>query len=344
MAIRSHKDWTRRDTLCGLAALLGAGVGGIPVRSAIAAAPLETTRIRLLYDPDVPILCQGPQYLAKEFLELEGFTDIHYEGFGDAVAEHDVLVDNRADIASGLASDLVVAIDSGEPIVVIAGLHAGCVEMFANDRVASIRDLAGKRIAVNAMGGPEQVFIASVIAYVGLDPTRDVEWAVEPSFKAWPDLLEAGEVDVVNAFPPQNLVLRERKVGHVILNTTLDDPWRHFFCCMISARQDFVRDNPVATKRVLRAFAKANQLCDLDRQGAAQRLVDWGVTDRYDYALTTLDEVPFGAWRTYDPNDTLRFFALRLREAGLVQNTPSAILERGTDFRFIDELRQELKT
>ena len=151
------------------------------------------------------------------------------------------------------------------------------------------------------------------------------------------------KVDVVNAFPPLNLELREKGIGHVILNTTTDDPWRHFFCCMVGARREFVEKYPIATKRALRALIKANQLCEADRERSARLLVERGATDRYDYALKTLEEVPYGAWRTFDPRHTLRFYTLRLREAGLVRGTPSEILERGTDFRFIDELRREIK-
>ena len=186
-------------------------------------------------------------------------------------------------------------------------------------------------------------FLSSVVAFIGLDPERDIEWVKEPDYRKWPRLLEEGKVDVVCSFPPQNLVIRERQVGHVILNTTTDEPWRHFFCCMIAARREFVQDYPIATKRALRAFVKANELCEADKEGAARRLVARGATDRYDYALKTLEEVPYGAWRTYDPEATLRFLALRLHEAGLVKGTPREILERGTDFRFIDELRRELK-
>ena len=148
---------------------------------------------------------------------------------------------------------------------------------------------------------------------------------------------------MVNAFPPLNFELREKRIGHVILNTTTDDPWRHFFCCMVAARREFVEEYPVATKRAIRALVKANQLCEAEKELSARLLVERGATNRYEYALKTLQDVPYGSWRSYDPRHTLRFYTLRLREAGLVRGTPSEILERGTDFRFIDELRREIK-
>lgn len=59
--------------------------------------------------------------------------------------------------------------------------------------------------------------------------------------------------------------------------------------------------------------------------------------------MQTLQDVRYGAWRDYDPEDTLRFFSLRLRDASLVKSTPQEIIERGTDWRFVDELKRELK-
>jgi NitT/TauT family transport system substrate-binding protein len=343
MNANRHSTWSRREVLRGVSAAAGAGLLGLGARPAAAEPPPETRSIRLLHDPEIPILCYAPQYLAEEFLRLEGFTDVRYAGFEGAISEGQALSANTIDITAGLGSDYIATIDAGAPITVLSGLHAGCVEMFANDRVSDLRDLKGKRIVVTGEGGPEHIFISSVVAYVGLDPVRDVEWVAEPNYGKWPGLLEAGKVDVVNAFPPQNLVLRDKGVGHVILNTTTDDPWRHFFCCMIAAHSEFVEKYPVATKRALRAFVKANQLCDADKERSARLLVERGATDRYEYALKTLEEIPYGAWHNYEPRDTLRFFALRLREAGLVKGTPHELLARGTEFRFLDEIRREIK-
>lgn len=343
MNANRHAIWTRREALRRLSAASCAGLFGLGARPAVAAEPPPETRaIRLIFDPEIPVLCYAPQYLVEDFLYLEGFTDVSYVGYGDAISDYQVIGPGKADISAGLASDHIVGIDAGAPIVVLGGLHAGCVEVFGNERVRSIRDLGGKRVAIYGLGGPEHVFLSSVIAYIGLDPARDIEW-VEATYSDWPRLLEEGKVDVVSAFPPQNLVIREKKIAHVILNTTIDDPWRHYFCCMLAARRDFVRDNPIATKRVLRAFVKATQLCSQEPERAARLLVERGASRNYEHAVQTLREVPYGAWRTYDPEDTLRFFSLRLRQAGLIGATPNEIIARGADFQFQKALRRELK-
>ena len=93
--------------------------------------------------------------------------------------------------------------------------------------------------------------------------------------------------------------------------------------------------HPVATKRALRAIVKAADLCALDPQRAARALVDKGYTPRYEYALQVMKELPYGKWREYDPEDTLRFYALRLHEAGMIKASPQKILAQATDWRFL---------
>ena len=112
---------------------------------------------------------------------------------------------------------------------------------------------------------------------------------------------------------------------------------------MLARTRDYVRQHPVATKRVLRAFIKATDLCVSQPEWVAQRIVDAGFTPRYDYALQTLKQIPYAKWREYDAEDTVRFYSLRLREAGFIKSSPQKIIADGTDWRFLDELKRELK-
>jgi hypothetical protein len=47
-------------------------------------------------------------------------------------------------------------------------------------------------------------------------------------------------------------------------------------------------------------------------------------------------------WREYDPEAPCAY-ALRLHEAGLIKSTPQKIIAEGTDWRFFNELKRELK-
>jgi NitT/TauT family transport system substrate-binding protein len=128
----------------------------------------------------------------------------------------------------------------------------------------------------------------------------------------------------------------------VILNSTLDRPWSQYFCCMLLGNTDFVRRNPVATKRVVRAVMRATDICAAKPDWVAQRLVDRDFTSNFESARQGLEEIPYSGWRDYDPEDSVRFYALRLRELGMIKSSPDKILAKGADWRFIKEVRKEL--
>jgi NitT/TauT family transport system substrate-binding protein len=113
---------------------------------------------------------------------------------------------------------------------------------------------------------------------------------------------------------------------------------------MLAANREYVARYPVATKHVIRAILKAADLCASKPEIAARLIVENGFTERYDYALQTLTENPFGAWHEYDAEDTIRFYALRLHELGMIKSSPQKIIANGTDWRLLDELKRELKT
>jgi NitT/TauT family transport system substrate-binding protein len=110
---------------------------------------------------------------------------------------------------------------------------------------------------------------------------------------------------------------------------------------MVAGNSDFVRKHPVASKRVLRAILKATDFCAADPARAAQQLVEGGFTGRYDYALQTLRDIPYAKWREYIPDDSVRFYALRLREVGMIKSSPNKILADGTDWGQWNELKRE---
>jgi NitT/TauT family transport system substrate-binding protein len=253
------------------------------------------------------------------------------------------MASGELDFSLNFAAPLVLSIDAGDPVTVLTGVHSGCFELFANERIQSILDLKGKSVGVQGLGSIPHVFLAVMATYVGLDPVNDINWVASPSVKP-KELFADGKIDAFLGFPPEPQELRARDIGHVILNSTVDRPWSQYFCCMLSGSRDFVHQYPIATKRVTRAILKATDLCVTEPERVAQMLVDGGFTTRYDYALQALNEVPYDRWREFDPADTLRFYALRLHEAGMVGSSPNQIIADGTDWRFLNELKRELKT
>jgi len=329
----------RRHFLAALAATGAAGLIG-PRSSSAADERLETTSVRLA---KITGTCIAPQYLAEELLRQEGFTDVRYilseAGLGQskAIAREDV------DFSLNFAAPLVIPIDAGEPISVIAGVHTGCFELFGHEQIRGIADLKGRTVGVQGLGASPYVFLAAMAAHVGLNPLKDINWVTSPTI-APKELFAERKIDAFLGFPPEPQELRARKIGRVIVNSAIDRPWSQYFCCMLAGNREFIRRNPVATKRVLRAILKATDLCASEPERVAKRMVDAGFTQRYDYALQALKEIPYTKWRDYDPEDTMRFYSLRLGEVGMIKSSPQKIIAQGTDWRFWRELKKELKT
>jgi NitT/TauT family transport system substrate-binding protein len=298
---------------------------------------LETATIRL---PKLIDMCMAPQFVADELLRAEGFTDIQYIEMPINETSR-AIGSGKVDLSLSYVSQYLINIDGGEPITLLAGVMVGCIEVFAQEGIRGIADLKGKKIAVPALGAPNpHGLVSAMLAHVGLDPKKDVEWVVDPRRV---QLFVEGKADAIELVPPASQEMRARKIGHVIVNNAIDRPWSDYFCCMLGGNREFVRKNPVATKRVMRAMLKANDLCAKEPERSAKWLVDGGFTPRYDRALEALRENIFDKWREYDAEDTVRFYALRLHEVGFIKSNPQKLISESTDWRFFNELRRELK-
>jgi NitT/TauT family transport system substrate-binding protein len=325
----SRRHFLAGASLATAAAVLGTG------RARADERPPEITTIRLRKSAT---MCVAPRYIAEDLLRAEGFTDVQYISDPpiDAVAGGEI--DFEIQSATWIISEL----DAGKPITALVGVHPGCYELFAHEPIRTITDLKGRKVGIRTLGSSEHLLIAIMAAHVGLDPQSDIKWVTRPIGKSV-ELFAKKEVDAFLGFPPEPQEMRARKIGRVILNTTTDKPWSQYFCCLVCGNRGFVRNYPVATKRALRAILKAADLCAAEPEWAAQHLVDAGFTERYDYALQILTEVPYASWREFDPEDSLRFYSLRLHEVGMVKLSPNRILAEGTDWRFLNELKRELK-
>src|SRR3989454_11633202 len=226
MSPQHTRQFSRRRFLGGLTLAGTAGLLSLPPRSAAAEPPPETTRIRLI---QIPGICQAPQYVAEELLRSEGVTEVHYLKKAGIADIETALASGEADLNGHFAAPLLLRLEAGDPIVILAGLHIGCFELFGTPEVRTIRDLKGKTVAVPALDSSRYVFLASMVAYVGLDPRKDIK------------------------------------------------------------------------------------------------------------------ALPYRQWHEYSPEDTLRFYALRLHEVGMLKGSPQKLIAQGTDWRFFNELKKELK-
>ena len=329
----TRRDFVQFGALAGAASLLGVD------REALGAEPPpESKRLRIAR---IPGNCYAPQYMAEEMLRGEGFSDLQYVPFSGSAPVYVALAKGEVDLSMAFVSGHVIQADAGAPIVMLAGMHPGCQELFASKGIRSIRDLKGKSVAVLALNNAQHGFLVSIVGHVGLDPRRDINWIVLSEQESIRQLAD-GKVDAFIASPPTTYELRAQRIGHVLVNMTTDRPWSQYFCCVLTGNREFIRRNPVATKRAMRAIFKGANLC-ANPEPVAKHLVSRGFYKNHDMTLQLLRDVPYARWRDFDSEDTVRYYALRLHEAGMIKSNPQKILAEATDFRFLNELKKELK-
>jgi NitT/TauT family transport system substrate-binding protein len=192
---------TRRRFLATTLSLAGAAglVRAPPVQAA--EGPPEITSVRIV---KIPGDCLAPQYIAEELLRAEGFSDIRYvDKPGNALPE--TIARGEADFGFDFAPDAVAMIDRGVAITVLSGVHVGCIELLANESIRSVSDLKGKRVGIPGFGNSSHVHITLMAAHVGLDPSKDIHWVVDPAEK---QLFIDGKIDAFIGVSPDPQELR----------------------------------------------------------------------------------------------------------------------------------------
>src|SRR5215510_5727014 len=148
MRTQCERPFSRRRFLGGVTLAGMTGLLGVRPRSVAAEPPPETTRLRMVR---VPSICQSPQYLAEELLRAEGFTDVQYISKQGTEEIETALASGEVDLNGHFAAPLILRVEAGDPVVILAGEHVGCYELFGTGAIRSIRDLKGKTVAIPAL-------------------------------------------------------------------------------------------------------------------------------------------------------------------------------------------------
>jgi NitT/TauT family transport system substrate-binding protein len=334
----NRREFMKKTALTGAAAYLG--IGSDYGMAAIEPPPETTTvRFQQLKSP-----CWVPQLVAEPLLREEGFTDIQYiEHKKIGQGEEDILA-GRVDFTADFTALSLMKFAPGDPIDFISGLHIGCYSLIGSNRIKSVLDLKGKKVWAwnNVLDGPN-VFFKALVGYVGLDPDNDFEY-VQVSKNEAIEMFKRGKIDAFMSFPPGPQQLKVAGIGHTLVDTNVDRPWSLYYCCMVLGRRGFIRNNPIATRKVIRSILRANDLVSQDPEMAAQLLVDRKLrkADDQKFMAQALGEIPYDKWRDYSPEDTIRFWALRLKELGIIKYNPQEFINKNTDWSHIASLKKEM--
>lgn len=218
--------------------------------------------------------CEAPVFSAakKSFFKEEGL---------------DVNVVNMdfETLKSGIASGKVDAsvgnfawfkpIEQGLDVKLTGGLHAGCIQAVAlkNSGIQSLKDLKGKTIGIDAIGGGPQITLSIQLKKAGIDPKTDVQWKVFPA----PQLVTAANKKEVDAFivwdPSAQQALDSGKYNRLLSNAH-DEPFKSGYCCYSVVSGQLAKNDPEAAAALTRALLKSAEWVGQNTHEAAQIEVD----------------------------------------------------------------------
>jgi NitT/TauT family transport system substrate-binding protein len=279
--------------------------------------------------------------MAGDYLREEGFTDVKIMPPAPLA-----FLRGEADISSAYSQWIVANVDAGSKMVALAGLHTGCIELWAKPGINSINDLKGRTIAVTSTDVTDVIygFWSAMLASVGLDARTDVNFITAGSQTSTLEVFLQGKSDALMAATFQVPLLRAdpRNQGRLLMSNLEDKPWSQYYCCQLIASRDWAQKYPMAARRATRAILRANDLVARDPAAAVLSAVSQNLlgTTTYDTALAVLKNCRF-EWRDIDAEESLRFYSLRLAETKQVKGVPQQLVAQIASYAFIGELKKQ---
>jgi NitT/TauT family transport system substrate-binding protein len=299
--------------------------------------PPETTSIKLAAGA-----CDSAIFAAEKYLREEGFTDVQITDMATLAG----ITASSVHIGNTFPPQIFGAVQNGPKVVALGGLHPGCVEIWAQPGIDSVKDLKGRNSTVTAktLANLAYSYLALVLKQAGVD-SKDVNWVVQADANPTQLYLD-GKNDAVFVATTGAAALKKNPAnkGKIIHSQVMDEPYKSTNCCFVVASEQWYQANPIAAKRAMRAIYRTADALPVDRNDAAKAATDNGLFGGAP-ALANVREaanmVPL-EWRTYELEKAIRFYAPLMRDAGVL-TTSDAELIKAVDIRIYKELSAELK-
>jgi NitT/TauT family transport system substrate-binding protein len=299
--------------------------------------PPETTSIKLTAAP-----CDSAIFGAERYLRDEGFTDVQITDMATPAA----IAAGGSNLGNAFPQAFFNSVESGPKVVSLGGLHPGCVEIWAQPGIASVKDLKGRSITVTgkSLGNLAYSYVAMVLKQAGVDP-KDVNFVVQADANPLQLYLDgkSDAVFVATTGVPA-LMKNPANKGHVIHSQVMDEPWKSTNCCFIIASEQWYGANPIAAKRAMRAIYRTADALPANRGDAAKLATDknlFGGAAALANVTEAANMVPL-EWRAYDLEKAVRFYAPLLTDVGVLKASTGDIL-KAVDIKIYKELSTELK-
>jgi NitT/TauT family transport system substrate-binding protein len=215
------------------------------------AAPAQKITFAYTYQPQSTLVhvAVAKGYFVEEGLDVQPLV----QTYGKAALQ--TVIDNKADFATVAETPVMFNVLKGEKIFVIANIEASSMNNGIVARkdtgIAVPGDLKGKRIGFTP-GTTSDFFLDSFLTANGLTRKDIHPVALKPE-----EMLDAIVAKKIDAVSTWNYPLTQIRQQLGSSGTIFYDREIYTETFNVAARQDFVRNNPEAVKRLLRALIKA---------------------------------------------------------------------------------------
>ncbi|MDO4265840.1 MAG: ABC transporter substrate-binding protein [Eubacteriales bacterium] len=196
----------------------------------------------------------------------------------------------------------LVPLTNGVNITFVTGAHAGCKSIFVpvDSDIKTAADLKGKKLAIHdGTGNSDHNISYRLIDEAGVDPTTEVEFLNIEDNAATIAALKNGEVDA-SIFSDYFVLANYKDELRSIASITPGEDNEGELCCVTAMNNDFLKENPVHAKYVVKAIKRAGQYARLHSEEAVQIMYDTDkMTGKQEDQQVFWDSLHFGLSDAY---------------------------------------------
>ena len=187
----------------------------------------------------------------------------------------EIPIDNNNDAFTALATDQVDILSNygtnqplqhiatGEDVVIFGGhMITGCMPVIAKAGTEwnGVEDLIGKKVA-----GPATTYaVSGPLLDMGYDPLNDVQWLDYSSQSDRVAAVASGEADYGIIGTNQNFAVNNNPDLEVMCY--LSDITPNYSCCRMETDSQFINDNPIALKLLMKAMLRAQSYYEKNKE------------------------------------------------------------------------------
>lgn len=271
-------------------------------------------------------VCGAPAYIAKEegFFAKNGINVTLTSGTFET--QKDGLASGRYPVANG-DFQFFPSVQQGLKIRVVGGLHTGCIKLVVppNSKIKTAKDLKGKRIGVDEIGGTPMAITSVVLANAGIDPQNGVTWKPFPLDQLVTEV-KKGEIDAFAAWDPFGTLAVQNNGYKVLTDISTSPLFKGRTCCFLYASQKYIDSNPALIKAIVKSYREADAWIQKNPAKAAAIEINKKYIATADLKLVTNQLKSYSFVFTTDKaKDDVRYFVKQLDKTGFLNKNTDPI-------------------